>query len=163
MTSSIHTEHPPLINLVVSTRLAIYNSKSSKPNRSASPFRKEDLATFKSFYPASSMARSSAHCSPRQNLYDGEDELAGGTSSKGSNRCTPALAAIRASTPAIAPEVALLVASGSANSFVVKYSNDDVQRIFRTVLDSRPPAPVPVPIDAAAPQYKGLCERLLKA
>ena len=41
MTFSIHAEHLPPINLVVSTRLAIYNSKSSKPNGSASLFRKK--------------------------------------------------------------------------------------------------------------------------
>ena len=106
------------------------------------------------------MARSSARRSPRQNPHDGEDELAGGTPTEGSDRCTPAPAASRAPTPAVAPGIAPLAASGFADSSVVRYLKDDLQRILRTVLDSRPLAPIPV--SAAAPYYEGPCERPLK-
>ena len=107
------------------------------------------------------IAQSSARHSPCQNPHDGKDELAGRTPTKGSDRRTSAPAASRASTPAVAPVVALLVASGSANSSVVRYLEDDLQRILRTVLDSRPLAPVPAP--AAALHYEGPRERPLKA
>ena len=107
------------------------------------------------------MARSSARRSPRQNPHDGEDELAGGTPTEGSDRRTPAPAASRAPTPAVAPVIAPLAASGLANSSVVRYLEDDLQRILRIVLDSRPFTPVPAP--AGAPHYKGPRERPLKA
>ena len=107
------------------------------------------------------MAQSSARCSPRQNLYDGKDELAGGNPTEGIDHRSPAPAASLASTLAVAPVVAPLAASGSVNSSVVRYLEDDLQRILRTVLDSRPLAPIPAP--AAAPHYEGLRERPLKA
>ena len=107
------------------------------------------------------MARSSARRSPRQNPHDGKDELAGGTPTEGSDRRTPAPAASRAPTPAVAPIVAPLAASGPADSSVIRYSEDDFQRILRIVLDSRPFASVLAP--AAAPHYEGPRERPLKA
>ena len=107
------------------------------------------------------MAQSSARCNPRQNPQDGKDKLVGRTPTKGNARSTPALAASRTPTPAVAPVIAPLAASGSANSSVVRYSEDDLQRILRTVLDSRPLAPIPAP--AAAPHYESLRERPLKA
>ena len=109
------------------------------------------------------MARSSARRSPCQNPHNGEDKLAGETPTEGSNRRTPVPAATRALTAAAIPVVAPLAASGSANSSVVKYSDDDLQRILRTVLDSRPPAPVLAPVIAAAPHSEGLGKRPLKA
>ena len=109
------------------------------------------------------MARSSARRSPRQNPHDGEDELAGGTSTEGSDRRTPAPAASRTPTPTVASVVAPLATSGSADSSVVRYLEDDLQQILRTVLDFRPLAPVPAPVVAAAPHYKGPRERPLKA
>ena len=109
------------------------------------------------------MAQSSAHCSPRQNLHDGKDELAGGTPIKGNDRRTPAPVASCAPIPAVAPVVAPFAASGSANSSVVRYSEDDLQQILRTVLDSKPLAPVPAPIVATAPHYKSPRKRSLKA
>ena len=109
------------------------------------------------------MARSSARYSPCQNPYNGENELVGGTPTEGSDRRTPALATSRAPTPAVAPFVAPLAASGSADSSVVRYLEDDLQRILKIVLDSRPLAPVPAPIVAAALHYKGPNERPLKA
>ena len=109
------------------------------------------------------MAQSSARRSSRQNLYNGENKLAGGTPTKGSDRCTLAPAATRAPTPAIAPIVAPLIASGPVNFFLVRYSEDDLQRIFRTVLDFRPPALVPALVDVAAPHYEERDERPLKA
>ena len=107
------------------------------------------------------MAQSSAHRSPRQNPHDGKDKLAGGTPIKGSDHRTPAPATSRALTPAVALVVAPLAVFGSADSSVVRYSKDDLRRILRIVLDSRPLAPVPAP--AAAPHYEGPCERPLKA
>ena len=163
ITSSVYAKHPPPINLIVRTKLAFYNSKNSKLNRSASPFRRKDLTTFKSSHLASSMAQSSARCSPCQNLHNGKDELAGKTPTKSNNRCTPAPAAIYASTPAVALVVAPLVASSSANSSVVGYLKDDLQQIFRTVLDFKPLAPVPALVVAAAPHYESPRERPLKA
>ena len=152
------------INLVVSTKLAVYNSKSSKPNKSASPFRKKNLATFKSFHPASLMAWSAARYSPCQNpLFDSEDQLTGGTPTKGSDRCTLALAVTCVFTFAVASVVALFAASGSADSSIIRYSGDDLQRILRTVLDFKLPASVPAPVVTAAPHYKGPRERPLKA
>ena len=148
---------------VVSTRLAIYNSKSFKPNRSASPFRKKDLATFKSSYPTSLMAQSFACHSPCQNPHDGKDELTGGTFTKGSNRCTLTPAATRVSISAVTPVVAPFVASGSTDSSGVRYSEDDFQRILKTVLDPRSRASIWAPVVTAAPHYKGLYERSLKA
>ena len=149
MTSFVHAKHPPLINLIISIKLAVYNSKSFKPNKSASPFRKKDLATFKSFHPTSSIAQSSACCSPCQNLHNGKNELAGRTPTKGSNCRTPTSATTHAPTSAVSPVVAPLVASRSANSSMVRYLEDDFQRIFRTILDFRSLAPVFAPVVAA--------------
>ena len=108
------------------------------------------------------MAWSSACRSSYQNLYNGKDEFAGETSTEGSDRCTPVLAATCAPTPAVTPVVTPLIASGSADFSVVRYSEDDLQRILRTVLDSRPLAPVLTSIVAAAPHYEGPRERPLK-
>ena len=109
------------------------------------------------------MARSSARCSPCQNSYDGKDKLAGETHTEDSDRLTPTPAASPASTPAIALVVAPLAASGSANSSVIRYSEDDLQRILRTVQDSRLLALVPAPVVTAAPHDKGPREKPLKA
>ena len=73
------------------------------------------------------MAQSSAYCSLRQNLHNGKDELAGGTPTEDSNRCTLAPAGTRAPTSAAAPVIAPLAISGSANSSVVRYLEDDLQ------------------------------------
>ena len=109
------------------------------------------------------MAQSSACRSPYQNPHNGKEELTGGTPTKGSNYCTSAPAATRAFTPAAAPVIAPFAASGPANNFVVRYLKDDLQRIFRTNLNSRPPVPVPAPAVAAILQYEGSRERPLKA
>ena len=109
------------------------------------------------------MVQSSARCSHRQNLYDGKDELAGRTLTKVSDCCTPFPAATRALTPASAPVVAPFAVFGSADSSVVRYSEDDLQRILRTVLDFRPLAPVPAPVVAAPLHFKGPREQCLKA
>ena len=85
------------------------------------------------------MAQSFAHRSPCQNYYNDKDEFSSGTYTEDNNRCIPVPAATRAPTPAIALVVAPLVTSGSANSSVVRYLEDDLQQIFKTVLDSRPP------------------------
>ena len=109
------------------------------------------------------MAQSSACQSSCQNPHNSKDKLASGIPTKGRNRRTPAPAATRASTPAAAPVVTLLAISGSANSFVVRYLKNDLQRIFRTVLNFRPSASVPASVVATALHYESLRERSLKA
>ena len=109
------------------------------------------------------MARSSACYSPCQNLYNSKNKLAGRTPTEGCDRRTPALTATCAPTPAALSVVALFAASGFANSSVVRYSEDDLQQIFRAVLDSRPSAPVLALVVAAAPYSEGPRERPLKA
>ena len=114
------------------------------------------------------MAQSSVCCSPCQNLHNGKDKLAGKTPTKGSNRCTPAPATTHAPTTAIIPFAALVAAFGSADSSVVKYLEDDLQRIIRTILEARPlllpaPAPIPAPVLTPAPHYESTYKRTLKA
>ena len=46
---------------------------------------------------------------------------------------------------------------------MIEYLEDNLQRILRTVLDFRPPAPVPAPVVAATLYSEGACERPLKA
>ena len=123
---------------------------------------------FKNSYPASSIARSSVCCSPCKNLQDGKDKLAGRTPTKGSNYRIFAPAATCAPTSAVAPIVALFIASCSADSSVVKYLEDDLQRIVKTIPEARPlPLPalasVPTLVVATAPHYKGPCKWPLKA
>ena len=79
VTFSLHAEHFPLINLEESLALGWPFTIIKAPNPMGKPAcSKEHLATFKNSYPASSMARSSAHCSVRQNLlFDNNDKLAG--------------------------------------------------------------------------------------
>ena len=73
------------------------------------------------------MAQSSACCSPRQNHpFDGKDEFTAQTPIKGNTCRTLALAATLAFTLALALDIALLVASGSVDSSVVRYSEDDL-------------------------------------
>ena len=73
------------------------------------------------------MAQSSARRCSCQNHHNGKDKLASRTPTKGSNCHTPAPTAIRALTPAVAPVIALFFASGSIDSFVVRYLKDDLQ------------------------------------
>ena len=143
--------------------LTVYNSKSSKPNGSASPSEEKDLAIFKSFHPASSMAWSSTCCSPRQNPYDYKNKLAGGTSTKGSNRYTIDPAATRAFTPVVVFVVAPLVIFDSADPFVIRYSKDDIKQILKIVLDLKFLVLVLALIVAAVPHYKGSRKRALEA
>ena len=114
------------------------------------------------------MAQSSVCYSPRQNHHDGKNKLAGRPPTKGSNHCTSISATIHTHTPAVVPVVAVLVASGSADFFVIRYSEDDLQRIIKTIFEARPLllptlAPVPAPVVAAAPYYEGPRERHPKA
>ena len=99
------------------------------------------------------MPPSSARRTSFQNLsLSGKDKLIGATLTNGNN------------TPATShdpnPTVALLVVS--ALTFVAQYLEDNLQQIFKIVIDSRsfvlPPALVP-----ALQQYKSSCERPLKA
>ena len=109
------------------------------------------------------MAQSSARCSPRQNPHDGKDELARGTPTNGSNRCIQVSAATRDATAAAVSVIALLATSGFADSSVVRYLEDELQRIFRTVLDSRHPASFLVSVIAPAPHSEGTRQRPSKA
>ena len=88
------------------------------------------------------MVQSSACCSPHQDSYDIKNKLACKTPTEGSNYCTPVPAGIHALIPAVAPVVTLLVASGSPNSSIVRYLEDDLQRIVGTIFEARPlPSP----------------------
>ena len=131
------------------------------PNPTGQPTcSKKNSAMFKSSHPASSMAWSSAYRNLCQNpLFDGKNKLAGGTPTKGSNCRTSVPATTRVSTPAIAPVVAPLVASGSVDSFMVRYLEDELQQIVKTILEAMPlpllaPAPVPAFVIAATLHYK---------
>ena len=85
-------------------------------------------------------------------LFGGKDELAGVISTKGNNIFAILRARISAATPLII----------SALSFVLRYIEDDLQQILKTVLDFRSSALLPAP--APAPQqYKSSYERPLKA
>ena len=108
------------------------------------------------------MAQSFDRRSSRQNPQNGKDKHAGKISTKGSNRCTLATAVTCTPIPTAALIVAPLAAFGSADSSMVKYWEDNLQWILKTVLDSRLFALIPAPVLAAAPHYEGLCERLLK-
>ena len=109
------------------------------------------------------MAQSSARCNSCQNPHDGKDKFASGTFTKVIDRRIPALATTRAPTLTVVPVVAPLAAFGSANSFVVRYLKDDLQRILRIVLDSRSPVSFPAVVVVAAPHFESPRERLLKA
>ena len=115
------------------------------------------------------MAQSSARRSPRQNpLFDNKDKLADGTPTYGNERRTPVFVATRPPIPAVAPVIPPLVAFGFVNSSVVKYLEDDLQRIVKTILEARPffsftHAPVLTLVVTTAPHYEGLRERPLQA
>ena len=123
---------------------------------------------FKSSHLASSIAQSFARCNPCQNSHNGKDKLASGTSIEGSNRCPPAPAAACAPIPAVIPVAVPLVAFGCADSSMVGYLENDLQRIVRSIFEARSRfllvfAPIPAPVVATAPHYKSLCEQPLKA
>ena len=99
---------------------------------------------------------------PCQNSHNGKNKLTGKTPTKDSNRYTSAPAAIRVTTPVVAPVLILFAISGFANSSMIRYLEDNLQRIFRTILDFRPLAPILALVVAAVPHYEGLRERLLK-
>ena len=109
------------------------------------------------------MARPPARRSPRRNPPPtGEDEPAGPAPTEGSDIYTPAPAVSRALTPAPAPAPAPLLAPVPVDAnATVRYSEADLQRIFRTVLEARPLAPAPAPQPLVFPD--GPRERPLKA
>ena len=96
------------------------------------------------------MAWLSACRTPSQNLpLGGKDKLAGAAFTKGNNISVVS----RARTPTVAPSVVAALFS------IARYLEDDLQRIFRTVLDSK----LLALSSAFTPQqYKGLCEKPLK-
>ena len=164
VTFFVHAEYSPPINqelLALGWPFTILKAS----NWTGQPARSEkDLATFKSAQPASLMAWSFAcHSLYQKPLFDGKNKLAGKTPIKGNNCCTPVPATTFAYVPAIALVIAPLAASGSANSSLVRYSEDVFLRILRTVLDFRPSVSIPAPIIASAPHYEGSRELPLGA
>ena len=109
------------------------------------------------------MARPLACRSPRRNPSPtGEDEPAGPAPTEGSDTYTPAPAVSRAPTPAPAPAPAPPLAPAPVDAdATVRYSEADLQRIFRTVLEARPLAPAPAPQPLVFPN--GPRKRPLKA
>ena len=169
MTFSVYAEHLSPINLDLLVLDWLFTILKA-PNPTSQPARSEqNLAMFKNSHPASSMAWFLACRNPHQNpLFDGKDELAGATPTKSSDRRISASVVIRTFIPAFVLVVASLAASGSANSSVIRYSKDDLQRIIKTIFEARPLSlsvfvPVPAPVVTAAPHYEGPCERPLKA
>ena len=103
------------------------------------------------------MARSLACQSPCQNLPPtGKDEFAGAALTKGSGTSTPTSAVSHTPTLALALLLALAIAPApdAANS-AAKYSAEDLQQIFKTVLEAKAPTP--------AFQPDGPWEKLFKA
>ena len=105
------------------------------------------------------MVRPSACHSSCQNFSPiGENELAGPALTEGSDTYILASAVSRPPTPALQAALAPAFAPAVVNS-MVKYLEADFQRIFRTTLKTRPPAPTFQPL--VFPD--GPCKRLLKA
>ena len=76
----------------------------------------------------------------------GEDEPASPAQIDGSDTYTPAPAVLHAPTPAPASIPALLLAPAPVDTdAIVRYSEADLQRILRTVLEAKSLAPVPAP------------------
>ena len=131
VTSSIYAEHLPLIQPSLLVSWLFYNSKNSKLNRSASPFRKRNKNAFsyiwafvKAPYSASAIAKSRAYRSLHQNPpYVSEDELAGTALTEGSGTTSPTLAVSYAITliPAIAPTVAPSLDNKLFKKFIKAY------------------------------------------
>ena len=109
------------------------------------------------------MGRSPARRSPCRNPPPtGKDEPAGLALTEGNDTYTLALAMSHATTPAPAPPLAPLLAPAPVDAnATVRYSEADLQRIFRTVLEVRPLAPAPAPQPLVFPD--GPRERPLKA
>ena len=109
------------------------------------------------------MARPPARRSPCRNPPPtGKDEPAGPAPTEGSDTYTPAPAVSRAPTPAPAPAPAPPLAPAPVDAdATVRYSEADLQRILRTVLEARPLAPAPAPQPLVFPD--GPRERPLKA
>ena len=109
------------------------------------------------------MARPLTCCSPCRNPPStGGNEFAGPTPTEGSDIYTLACAISRAPTLALAHAPALLLAPAPVDAnATVKYLEANLKRIFRTVLEARPPVP------ALSRQpfvfLEGPCEKPLKA
>ena len=91
-----------------------------------------------------------------------KDKPAGPAPTESSDTYTPAPVMSRAATPApaSAPAPPLALAPVDADA-TFRYSEADLQRIFRTVLEARPLAPAPAPQPLVFPD--GPRERPLKA
>ena len=127
MTSSVYAEHPPPVQPSLLIGWSSYNSKSSKPNRSASSFgrrKKKTLAIFSSLvrasYPTTAIAGPCACCNPRRNPPPaGEDELVGAAPTEGNSTPTPTPVVSRAPTPA--PATAPVTAPSSDNQLFKQF------------------------------------------
>ena len=96
-----------------------------------------------------------ACCTPSQNFLIGsKDELASIASIQGNN--IPAMSHASTLTTILAPSVVF------ASFSVAQYSENDLQRILRTILDSKS-SPAFTPAFVVTQQYKSSCKRLLKA
>ena len=85
------------------------------------------------------MAKSPARCSSWRNPSPiGKDELAGPAPTQNNDTNTPSPAVSHA--PTFAPSSTLLLVLTPTINSMDRYSKADLQRIFRTVLEARPPA-----------------------
>ena len=109
------------------------------------------------------MARPLTCCSLCQNSFPtGKEEPAGPASTKGSDTYTPAPAVSRSLTPAPTPAPGALFAPAPINAHAtIRYSETDLQQIFKTVLEARSPVPAPTLQPLVFPNSP--CKRLLKA
>ena len=99
------------------------------------------------------MAQSFAyHIFPQIPPFSGKDKLAGTALTKNNNT----LVILHTLTPATAPPVVFALSS------VAQYLENDLQRIFQTVLDFGPLVPLPA-LAPAPQQYKSVCEKPLKS
>ena len=127
------------INLLSLLCWLLYNSNSSKPNRSASPFGRKNRKIFsylwafvKTTYSTIAIAKPRTRQSPYWNLLSvGKDELTGAaprapTDDSGTLSHTPTISRIAA------PTLLLLLAPVK---LVAKYSNADLQRATKLALE----------------------------
>ena len=124
----------PPVQLILLVGWPFYNSKSFKPNRLASSFKKRKQKTFSYFssycqsFLLSQMAKPSACQSLCRNPPPiGKDKFAGAAPTESSGIPTPTPAVSRAFTPVPAPPPTLAIAlSPTATNSAAKYSTKDL-------------------------------------
>ena len=138
MTSSVYAEHPLPVQPSLVIGWSFYNSKSSKPNGSVSPFRKKIEKTFsylwalvRATYFVIAMARPCACRSFRRNSppagkYELVEAAPGApTNDSGTLSHTPTISRVPTPAPALPLAPAELVA---------KYTNADLQKAIKLAL-----------------------------